>query len=291
MNFEMKDYDFNFVEIPLADLKIIFITDDKSGVSENTDIHMHSFFELFFVKEGNLSISLDGVSYNIGENQAMIIPPSSYHSSRPAPHAIKTSVFFTFEKRKTSLDERVFDELYSAFCSLSLCKIENAEYIGILLGMILENIYTDKLGKSCRIRASVTDLVFHIYDILKSSGEQRQKLTLRQNAYWVYKYEIERLLDKYYAQDVKLEFLSEKLYMTPQSITRIISAVYGKSFGELKTELKMRNAKKLLTETDKTVSEIAKEIGYSSTRGFLVAFSKYEGCTPSEYRKEAVAST
>ena len=109
---------------------------------------------------------------------------------------------------------------------------------------------------------------------------------IEKNCYWVYKYEIDRLVDAYYTNDVSLDLLSEKLFISTQSIKRIIMSVYGKTFNELKLELKMRNAKRLLRETNMTINEIAKETGYSTTRGFLTAFSKYEGMTPTRYRNE-----
>ena len=284
MNQENRDFDYSFVEIPCADLKIVFISDDKTDVTAHTDIHMHSFFELFYVGEGSLAITTESAEYELHENQALLIPPNVYHNSKPRPHAVKKSIFFTFEKRRTSREEELFDDVYSVFDSSGFYKIEDAQYLGILLGMILENLYTDKVGKLWRIRASVTELIFNLFDSIKNRGLPTKRDSLKQNTYWVYKYEIDRLLDSYYTNDVSLELLSEKLFISPQSITRIITAVYGKSFNELKLELKMRNAKKLLRETELTIAEVAKEIGYSSLRGFLTAFQKYEGCTPSTYR-------
>lgn len=99
------------------------------------------------------------------------------------------------------------------------------------------------------------------------------------------KYAIDRLLDIHYMNDISLTFLSEKLFVSPQNITKIISAAYGKSFNELKQELKMRNAKKMLRETKLSAGEIGERIGYTTKRGFFSAFLKYEGCTPGEYRK------
>ena len=291
MNQENRGFDYSFVEIPCADLKIVFISDDKTDVTAHTDIHMHSFWELFFVGEGSLSITSEASDYELHENQALLIPPNVYHNSKPLPHAVKKSIFFTFEKRKTSTEEKLFDDVYSVFDSSGFYKIEDAAYIGILLGMILENLYTDKVGKLWRIKASVTELVFHLFDSIKNRNLPTKSGGLKQNTYWVYKYEIDRLLDSYYTNDVSLDLLSEKLFISAQSITRIISAVYGKSFNELKLELKMRNAKKLLRETDMTIAEIATEIGYSSLRGFLAAFQKYEGCTPSTYRSNKKKET
>lgn len=284
MNPETRDFDYNFVEIPCADLKIVFISDEKTDVTGHTDIHMHSFWELFFVQEGALSISSETRSYELHENQALIIPPNVYHNSKPLPHAVKKSIFFTFEKRKSSDEQELFGEVYRTFDGCGFHKVEDGSYIGILLGMILENLFTSKVGKPWRIRANVTELIFYLFDSIKNGSTNHQGNSLKQNTYWVYKYEIDRLLDSYYTNDISLELLSEKLFISPQSITRIISAVYGKSFNELKLELKMRNAKKLLRETDMTIAEIASEIGYSSVRGFLSAFQKYEKCTPSEYR-------
>ena len=286
MNNEIRDFDYNFVEIPCADLKIIFISDDKTEVTGHTDIHMHSFWELFFVKEGSLAIHTETNDYELSDNQALIIPPNVYHNSRSLPHAVKRSIFFTFEKRGSSKEEKLFSDVYDTFDASGFHKIEDGSYIGILLGMILENLSTDKVGREWRIRANVTELIFHLFDSIKNRGLHQKSGGLKQNTYWVYKYEIDRLLDSYYTNDVSLDLLSEKLFISPQSITRIISAVYGKSFNELKLELKMRNAKKLLRETEKTIAEIAKEIGYSSLRGFLSAFQKYEGSTPSEYRQK-----
>jgi len=286
MNFETRDFEYYFVEIPCADLKIVFISDEKTHVTGHTDIHMHSFWELFFVQEGSLVVHTETQDYELQENQALLIPPNVYHNSKSLPHAVKKSIFFTFEKRKSSKEEKLFSEVFDTFDASGFHKIEDGSYIGILLGMVLENLFTDKIGKNWRIQANVTELIFYLFDSIKNKGHKQKTGNLKQNTYWVYKYEIDRLLDSYYTNDISLELLSEKLFISPQSVTRIISAVYGKSFTELKLELKRRNAKKLLRETEMTIAEIAKEMGYSSLRGFLSAFQKHEGCTPSEYRQK-----
>jgi two-component system response regulator YesN len=135
------------------------------------------------------------------------------------------------------------------------------------------------------VKSKVTDLIIHLYDTISPYVHINTPIALEKNCYWVYKYEIDRLVDAYYTNDVSLDLLSEKLFISTQSIKRIIMSVYGKTFNELKLELKMRNAKRLLQETNMNISEIAKETGYSTTRGFLAAFSKYEGITPTQYRK------
>lgn len=50
--------------------------------------------------------------------------------------------------------------------------------------------------------------------------------------------------------------------------------------------IRLKKAALLLRSTDKSVLEIALEIGYDSHEGFTKAFKKKYGVTPSEYRSK-----
>ncbi len=279
-----QDFHYQFTEVLCSDLKIIFITDEKTTDTSNSNIHMHSFWELFFIREGNLTVTADNQVYQVGENQALLIPPNAYHSTNFDSNAAKISIFFAFEKIKCKEDEQLLDEVLRVFSGCDF-HLFTDPYIGHLLELFFENTSSNKTGKLWRVKSNITDLIFYLFDRLKGDAPFQNNSLIQQNSYWVYKYAIDRLLDIYYTRDISLEELSEKLSVSPQYITRIISSAYGKSFNTLKLELKMRNAKKLLRETNLTANEIGSQIGYTSFRGFLSAFQKYEGCSPSEYRK------
>ena len=285
MNTE-KDFTYSSVEAVCSDLKIVFITDDKSEAIDGTNVHMHSFFEMFYLQEGTLTVNSENEQYRIGKGQLMIMPPKTYHSTSFSDDAVKKSVLFTFCKVKTQEEEKLYDKVQAAFSKRGVTVISACEHILGVLGALLENSAIERDGAVFRARAYVTELTFMLYDRLSGGDDVSPQYPIEQNSYWAYKYAIDRLLDIYYSTDISLEFLSEKLYLSPQNITRIISSAYGKSFNELKQELKMRNAKKLLHDTQLSVAEIGEKIGYTSSRGFLSAFLKYEGCTPSEYRKK-----
>ena len=285
MEKQKKDFDYDFVEIESGDAKIVFISDDKTDVARPTDIHMHSFWELFYVQSGRFTIKTEKKSYTLLGGQALIIPPSVYHHSLPEENTVKKSIFFTFEKLRTKEDEGLFDKLYSLFRSCDFYKLVDDGSIEKMLCEIINQLKTVDCLKALRVKSKVADLIIHLYDTISPNIDIKMPPVLDKNCYWVYKYEIDRLVDAYYTNDVSLDLLSEKLFISTQSIKRIIMSVYGKTFNELKLELKMRNAKRLLRETNMNISEIAKETGYSTTRGFLAAFSKYEAMTPTQYRK------
>ena len=280
-----SEYAYDMTEVLCGDLKIIFITDEKTPVSGSVDIHMHSFWELFFLREGALTLSAETAQYVLSREQCLLVPPNHYHNTVYSPDAVKKSVFFTYEKVKSSEKDSLFAKFHAVFSARGFCKPENPLQIGELLDTVLENQAADRIGRSWRLQAAITQLMFCLYDSLEKELPPAAEEPFSQSTYWVYKYAIDRLFDIHYMTDITLEQFSEKLFVSPQTVTRIISAAYGKSFNELKLELKMRNAKRMLRETALSVSQIGQRVGYSTARGFLAAFQRYEGCTPTEYRK------
>ncbi len=279
------DFQYDSMEAVCSDLKIVFITDEKMAATGTTSVHMHSFWEVFCLFEGKLTVTGEKESFELSEGDFLIVPPNVYHSSHSSETVVKRSVFFTFEKvKRKEDDEPLFAKIHAAFAG-RFHFLKNDGYTRTLLSRILEGYRGDAVGQKYRIRASIAELIFHFYDTMKNESLSFVDEETLQSSYWVYKYAIDRLLDIYYMTDISLQDLAGKIYASPKSIARIISSAYGKSFNELKLELKMRNAKKMLRETDLTVSAIAERSGYTTQRGFLAAFAKYQGMTPREYRK------
>ena len=48
---------------------------------------------------------------------------------------------------------------------------------------------------------------------------------------------------------------------------------------------KMENAAVLLRETDKSISEVAADVGFTSLSHFIQKFKKHHGVTPKEYQR------
>ena len=135
-----------------------------------------------------------------------------------------------------------------------------------------------------RLQAELTGLLLALYDILSEQTQPHPDAVAKKKVGMQYRYEIDALLAKNYARDIDLSFLARALYLSPKRVAVLIQSLYGKSFRQVKVEMKLQVAKQMLTETDLTVAQIAEKIGYRSTRGFLSAFVQMTGMTPSKYR-------
>ena len=76
---------------------------------------------------------------------------------------------------------------------------------------------------------------------------------------------------------VTIEELSKQYLMNPTTLKQVFKSVYGTSLAAHMKEHRMGRAAQLLRETDESVAEIARAVGYESQSKF--------GALPKEYRK------
>lgn len=95
-----------------------------------------------------------------------------------------------------------------------------------------------------------------------------------------------RLLEENFRRPEGVEFYAEKLFMSARNLNLICHNILQKSVSEIIETRKLIEAKNLLMNTDKTVSEIGFELGYNEKAYFTSVFKKKSGQTPTEFREE-----
>ena len=76
------------------------------------------------------------------------------------------------------------------------------------------------------------------------------------------------------------------LYMNPNYISQLFKKEAGVTFVHYVTQKRVDDAKKLLVTTQKTLSDIAIEVGFNDSFYFIKTFKKFVGVTPGQYRME-----
>lgn len=87
------------------------------------------------------------------------------------------------------------------------------------------------------------------------------------------------------AEEMSLESLSARASFSPVYFHKLFRASTGKNLREYIEEQRIKRAIELLTSTDKTLTEIAYECGFSSQSYFSYAFKRRIKMTPREYAK------
>lgn len=81
-----------------------------------------------------------------------------------------------------------------------------------------------------------------------------------------------------------LEDAAKLVYMNPNYLSYYFKQKTGGNFSDFLTEIRMKNAAKLLKNIDLKIYEVAQMVGYSNAKNFTRSFKKYFGMTPKQYR-------
>ncbi len=87
-------------------------------------------------------------------------------------------------------------------------------------------------------------------------------------------------------ENVTLESLSEAFHLSKPYLSKYIREKAGVTFQEVVKKERMKKARSLLKQTNKTVETIAAEVGYENVEHFNRLFRKSYGMTPVQYRKQ-----
>lgn len=92
-------------------------------------------------------------------------------------------------------------------------------------------------------------------------------------------------LSDHFKEPLTVESVAEKFNRTPNYISAKFKKEVGKSFTDYLVELRIQKATTLLTYTNKSISEIAGEVGFNSYTYFSKTFRKYTGKNAGSFRK------
>lgn len=82
-----------------------------------------------------------------------------------------------------------------------------------------------------------------------------------------------------------IDELAQEAGLSATALKNCFKGVYGSSIYAYLREYRLQTAQKLLAETDASVAEIARRVGYENPNKFSSAFRAKTGMTPTEYRK------
>ena len=82
------------------------------------------------------------------------------------------------------------------------------------------------------------------------------------------------------------EELASQVFLSPDYMAKVFKKETGKRISDYLSEVRLQEAKCLLTDTTRSISDIASSLSYSNFSGFSRMFKSETGLSPAEYRKK-----
>lgn len=239
----------------------------NSFVLENCDFpyHFHKSFELIFVYDGHLSMTINDKEYLLKKNELAFIFPNQLHSfaSRGFSHIVllifpSETIGSFYKKYKNMFPETNVITYIPSPCDK----------------LTFSDIYECKsfIYQICSKLISQTGFIPYNSSVL----EHKNIL-----------YALISYVQENYKETCTLRQASKKLGYDYYYLSKFFSEKMGMTFTSYLNQYRISQSCLMLSNTNETISSIAAMCGYDNMRTFNRNFSKYTNTSPSEYKKSA----
>jgi len=247
-------------------------------------VHSHgsNCYEIHYIPYGYGKLNANGRSYSITPNTLYITGPHIEHAQFPddTNPMVEYCVYLRFQK---TIPSKKLPLLIQSFTARDFWYGKDSQDIDNTLKQIFDELEKKYIYYKYKVKALLATLLIQIvrnYEHLKRTDEQLVLPNTPDNK--------SRIIEEYFLYEyasLSLTGLSEKLNLSTRQTQRLLREYYNKSFQEKKAEARMSAAAILLKDDNRSISEIAQTLGFSSPEHFSTTFRKYYNVSPRKYRE------
>lgn len=240
-------------------------------------MHLHSQVELAIVEQGEANIIIDGNEFVLAAGDGVLVCPHVIHRFKSILPGSKISTFI-FSTEFIADFKGFFESAKVPYVRMGKNKCPEFAVAQVRYLLQFSNSYS--FGKTV-VKGLLTVLLSGIMPAY--SGGQFEKYNDRSSNFEICR-QLLLYIDNNISQDLSLERISKALNIVPSYVSTVFSRNFNIPLNTYITKKRISVAKALLSNSPKSITEIAFESGFSSIRSFNRRFKESEGLTPSEFR-------
>lgn len=155
-------------------------------------------------------------------------------------------------------------------------------YIG--LRSMTENIFSCAKGNTPQLDMLMKSELPRFFWLLQSNGDIRRKRNERASKIEMIRPAL-KFISEHCNESISVHDLAEITHLSKSYFMSCFKNFAGIGAMEYVTQLRIKNACRLLEETNKSSAETAFECGFNNLSNFNSHFKEIVGCTPTEYRR------
>ena len=239
--------------------------------------HWHTSIEIFAVMEGHLEFFMNKEEYPLKAGEQLIINSNEIHSIHAA------------ERNKTVVLQIPLKQFENYFTAQRFIRFrsQDAEADGKLASLI-KKLYKVYTARDTGYEFGTMSLFYEIMYMLVKNYRltEAHEKEIRHSRKLDTLSKITTYMREHYKEDLKLSDLAATFGYSDAYLSRMFQKYAKINYKTYLQDIRMAYAYRDLMNTDRTISQIALDNGFCSSRGFSGEFQKRYGILPSEMRKQ-----
>ncbi len=258
---------------------------EKSSVSKPRGMsipHMHHFYELYILTEGDRRIYIENDIFEMKKNSLVCFPPQRLHRTEGTAY---TRYIINFQPEDLSPTEKdLVSFLEKQVIPLSVQETENILGIIHTLQRVQENYNKDFMAEK---RSTANACLRYLIIVLSQlTNFPDQKYTSPDN----YTPRVRDLLvyiHEHYTEKISLSALAQMFFVSKPTLCNEFKKCALMSIADYILTFRLTQAQNLLICSHRrNLNEIAQMSGFTSAKYMGLIFKKKLGISPAEYRKK-----
>lgn len=262
----------------------------------DADLHTHQdAWELCCCLQGTAQVFKTDREYTLHESEVLFIPPEREHVVRIQPgDTVVFVISFTCSSAEhlrplqdgtVRAGGKLLPILENIMEELSLCFLQSENRLHLI--RFIPNIHSP-FGSEQLISGYLEQFIIML--LREVTMEQGQIVRTARFKDAIQNYLADQVLDyirSHIGEALTVEQTAAHFHYSRTHLHSVCKNAFQMSVGELIAAERIRTAKRLLVEQEKSVTQIAQELGFSSAQYFSYKFKQLVGCPPSEYAPKA----
>ena len=255
---------------------------DKSR-NKTPDRHRHNFHSIVFILEGMSSQEIDFEDYEISANQIMLIPQGAIHWEKEIIQLSGYTILFKDDFFSNPQKQLLYGLLqYAVALRKLLIPIDQGDVENLIAYFELLMVEQDKNANQNQtfilqnlMLALLNKLEGLIQKLPENNSFIKQRLPFQRFI---------KLVERSYSQQNNLDFYATELNITKRKLNESVKNITGQTATNFIIDRIILEAKRELCFSEKSIKEIAFQLGYESQYYFSRIFKNRVGRSPEQFR-------
>lgn len=286
-NFDNTSVDFKILNDMPTDFKIDKIT-REAGFNMKTP-HVHPFYDITYLTSGECICFVNHNIYRLSKGDLIIIPPGEIHKSTfQGVSPVERYVLSFREEQLNWIYSLTGKNIVSKSLQTGVISIpgKRRDYIEALLNKLLFESEGQDILSPAFIQAGLLELLLFIIRCKQYENNVYKEIDVDNRLIQ----EIATYIYENYDKKITLDDMAVKFHISRSYLSKKFKQTTGFGFKEYLINVRIKNACRLLLETNHSITDIAFECGFNDSNYFGDAFRRIKGVSPNKYRrnKEAI---
>ncbi len=256
----------------------------REASSSMANTHFHNYHELFYLAAGECSMFVDHDIYKLTAGSLIIIPEGKIHKSKynDRGNSERYAISFLDDTLQELNNFAGVAQIDNWFKTVTI-KIpeKRRDYFEKLMNkLIFESGGVDELSPAFS-SLFFRELMLFIIRCEKYEENVVREIDVDNSVIQ----EIATYIYNNYEKNIYLEDVAIKYNMSRSYLSKKFKATTGFGFKEYLVNVRIKEACRLLLESDQNITEIALSCGFNDSNYFGDAFRRIKGMSPLKYRK------